>query len=105
MIEMRMKKLAALNEALAHWRAKISSGEAEWEARNRAIAAEKIAIARHHRGVNASMARARALQAAQLRSLSLLRCSHYLFSTFLSRPKRGAHCSCPLVSLPACLLA
>eukprot|EP00884_Botryococcus_braunii_P000376 jgi/Botrbrau1/10339/Bobra.0321s0014.2 len=71
-IEMRLKKLLALNEALSHWRAKINSGAREWEARNRAIAAEKAAIARHHRSMNAGMARSRALQAARLRQLSLV---------------------------------
>ncbi|KAK9835217.1 hypothetical protein WJX81_006428 [Elliptochloris bilobata] len=65
------KDKARLAEAIAHWRAKAAAAAREWEARNRALAAERAAAARHHRALKAALERFRAQQAERMRELSV----------------------------------
>lgn len=64
---------ARLAEAIAHWRAKAAAAARDWEARNRALAAERGAAARHHRGLKAALERFRTQQAERMRELSVRR--------------------------------
>ena len=64
---------ARLAEAIAHWRAKAAAAARDWEARNRALAAERGAAARHHRALKAALEHFRAQQAERMRELSVRR--------------------------------
>eukprot|EP00983_Pelagomonas_calceolata_P093577 1157788-Pelagomonas_calceolata.AAC.8 len=54
-IEKRMRKLVKLQEALTHWRTKISTNSREWEDRNRALRSEKEIMSRHYSHLKSNM--------------------------------------------------
>lgn len=58
-------------EALAHWRNKISSSTNEWEERNRALRTEKDMMTRHYRALKSSMDHFRGTQSQRLKHLSI----------------------------------
>ncbi|CAG9461858.1 unnamed protein product [Pedinophyceae sp. YPF-701] len=69
-IERRMNRLLRLQEALAHWRTKISTNSAEWEERNAALRDEKDGMQKHYTGLKLQMDRFRRQQQHRLRELS-----------------------------------
>jgi len=50
-----MRKLVKLQEALTHWRTKISTNSREWEDRNRALRSEKEIMSRHYGHLKSNM--------------------------------------------------
>jgi len=50
-----MRKLVKLQEALTHWRTKISTNSREWEDRNRALRSEKEIMSRHYSHLKSNM--------------------------------------------------
>lgn len=70
-IEVSMKKLLKLQEALQHWRTKIATNSREWEDRNKSLRNEKEIMTRHYSGLKSSMDQFRAVQGERLKQLSL----------------------------------
>jgi len=70
-IEKRMRKLVKLQEALTHWRTKISTNSREWEDRNRALRSEKEIMSRHYSHLKSNMDNFRAAQGNRLKTLTL----------------------------------
>lgn len=70
-ISQRMRKLNKLQQAIQHWRVKISSSSRAWEERNAAVRNERNVIARHYQELRSRMNRFRNGQAAKLKSLTL----------------------------------
>lgn len=70
-IEVSMKKLLKLQEALQHWRTKIATNSREWEERNKSLRNEKEIMTRHYSGLKTSMDQFRAVQGERLKQLSL----------------------------------
>ena len=70
-IEVSMKKLLKLQEALQHWRTKIATNSREWEDRNKSLRNEKEIMTRHYSGLKTSMDQFRAVQGERLKQLSL----------------------------------
>jgi hypothetical protein len=50
-----MRKLVKLQEALGHWRNKITTNSREWEERNRALRVEKEIMSRHYSHLKTAM--------------------------------------------------
>ena len=66
-IEKRMRKLVRLQDALQHWRIKISTNGREWEEKNKAMKMEKEGMVRHYQHLKTAMLRFRAREAARLK--------------------------------------
>lgn len=69
-IERRMRRLVRLQDALAHWRTKITTSCREWEERNSSLRGEKDAMGRHYQRLRLLLNRYRNREYDRLKLLS-----------------------------------
>lgn len=71
-IERRMRRLVRLQDALTHWRTKITTSCREWEERNSSLRGEKDAMSRHYQRLRALLNKYRSGEYDRLKLLSTI---------------------------------